>query len=167
MKDVYNPDYYRTGKIEVADFIEDKGFNFFLGNVVKYVSRAGKKEGNDAEQDLRKAKWYLDREIGRLESKNRPRPERLGSELPRNKRCCKDKSKVKNAELTADEYADIAATLSLLCSDGDEYELTDSWEFPYDESDFGWVECADYDEVVTINPPINRKCRKGGKKIGD
>ena len=40
------------------------GLNFNLGNVAKYVSRAGKK--GDALQDLEKAKWYLEREINNL-----------------------------------------------------------------------------------------------------
>lgn len=45
--------------------IEAWGLGFCLGNAVKYISRAGKK--SDALTDLRKARWYLDREIGRLE----------------------------------------------------------------------------------------------------
>jgi len=62
---VNHPAYYTAGGIEVFDFIEAKGFGFALGNVIKYTSRAGKK--GDALTDLRKAKWYLDREIRRLE----------------------------------------------------------------------------------------------------
>lgn len=42
----------------------DLGFN--LGNVVKYISRAGKKDGGDVIDDLEKAKWYLDRHIKNL-----------------------------------------------------------------------------------------------------
>lgn len=62
---VYSPSHYTRGGIETIDFIEAKGLGFHLGNVVKYVSRAGYKQ--DAEvQDLEKARWYLDREIGRL-----------------------------------------------------------------------------------------------------
>lgn len=57
-------DYY-NGTI-VWDFIEDMEFNFNLGNVVKYISRAGKKEGNSKIQDLEKAKDYLEREIVRI-----------------------------------------------------------------------------------------------------
>jgi hypothetical protein len=53
------------GGIEVIDFIEAKGLGYNLGNVVKYVSRAGSKD--DALQDLQKARWYLNREIGRME----------------------------------------------------------------------------------------------------
>ena len=63
---VNHPDYYTDGKIEVADFICDKDLNFCLGNVVKYVSRAGKKDPETHIQDLKKAAWYLNREIERL-----------------------------------------------------------------------------------------------------
>ena len=70
MDDVINhPSHYTAGKIEVIDFIEDKGFGFNLGNVVKYVSRCGKKKSAgkslDAKalEDLKKARFYLDREI--------------------------------------------------------------------------------------------------------
>lgn len=42
MIDQINPAHYRDGKIEVIDYIEDKGFGYNLGNVIKYVSRAGK-----------------------------------------------------------------------------------------------------------------------------
>lgn len=66
---VNHPGHYTYGKIEVIDFIEDKELNFNLGNVVKYVARAGKKKSSGksleskALEDLKKAKWYLDREI--------------------------------------------------------------------------------------------------------
>jgi len=62
---VNNPSHYTSGKIEVIDFIEDKGLNFHRGNVIKYVARADKK-GKELE-DLKKAMWYLQREINRLE----------------------------------------------------------------------------------------------------
>lgn len=60
---VNKPPHYRTGGIEVLDFIEAKDLNFRLGNVVKYVSRAGKKLNTDPVQDLEKALFYLNREI--------------------------------------------------------------------------------------------------------
>ena len=59
---VNRPPHYRDGGIEVIDFIEAKDLNYRLGNVVKYVSRAGKK-ASDPVQDLEKAAWYLNREI--------------------------------------------------------------------------------------------------------
>ncbi len=63
---VDHPDYYRRGGIEAIDAIEAWGLGFCLGNVVKYIARAGRKTA-DSLQDLRKAAWYLDREIKRRE----------------------------------------------------------------------------------------------------
>ena len=63
---VDHPSYYQ-GKIEVIDFIEDKKLGFNLGNCVKYISRAGKKNPDKLIEDLKKARWYLDREISRIE----------------------------------------------------------------------------------------------------
>ena len=62
---VNHPPHYTVGGIEVIDFIEAKDLNYRLGQVIKYVSRAGKK--GDALQDLQKARWYLNREIARVE----------------------------------------------------------------------------------------------------
>lgn len=68
MNDVVNhPAHYTDGKIEVIEFIEDKGLNFHRGNAVKYISRAGKKDPAKEIEDLKKAVWYLNREIGQLE----------------------------------------------------------------------------------------------------
>ena len=58
---VNHPPHYKVGGIEVIDFIEAKGFGYNLGNVVKYIARAGKK--GSALEDLQKARWYLNREI--------------------------------------------------------------------------------------------------------
>ena len=66
---VNHPDHYTYGKIETIDYIEDKGLGFNLGNVVKYVSRCGHKKSKGmstnakAIEDLKKAKFYLEREI--------------------------------------------------------------------------------------------------------
>ena len=66
MEDMVNhPPHYTDGGVETFDFIEAKGLNFARGNVVKYVVRAGKK-GSEVE-DLKKARWYLDKEIARVE----------------------------------------------------------------------------------------------------
>ena len=61
---VNHPTHYKTGGIEVIDFIEAKELNYRLGNVVKYISRADHK-GNKLE-NLKKAQWYLNREIEKL-----------------------------------------------------------------------------------------------------
>lgn len=62
---VNHPSHYNMGGIEVIDAIEAWGLGFHLGNTVKYVARAEHK-GKKLE-DLKKARWYLDREIERLE----------------------------------------------------------------------------------------------------
>ena len=59
---VEKPEHYNQG-IEVIDVIEDYKLNYHLGNVIKYICRA-KFKGKELE-DLKKAKWYLDREIER------------------------------------------------------------------------------------------------------
>lgn len=64
---VTHPAHYTDGKIEVWDFIVDKKLNFLLGNVVKYVCRAGKKDQVKHIEDLKKARAYLQREIERVE----------------------------------------------------------------------------------------------------
>ena len=61
---VNHPKHYTAGGIETIDFIEAKRLGYNLGNVVKYITRAGHK-GNQLE-DLRKAQWYLTREINSL-----------------------------------------------------------------------------------------------------
>lgn len=63
---VDHPSHYNTGKIEVIDAIEDWQLGFHEGNVVKYVARA--KHKRHELEDLKKAKWYLDRRIAQLES---------------------------------------------------------------------------------------------------
>lgn len=67
---VNSPAHYCEGRAYAPiDVIEDWGLGFNLGNCVKYVSRAGRK--GDALEDLKKARWYLDREIGALERRCR------------------------------------------------------------------------------------------------
>lgn len=68
---INHPSHYTDGNIEVMDFIEDKQLNFARGNVIKYVSRAGKKNPNKELEDLKKAMWYLNREIERLEKEKK------------------------------------------------------------------------------------------------
>lgn len=65
---VNRPSHYTDGKIEVIEYIEDKNLNFNLGNTVKYISRAGKKGADTKLQDLKKAQWYLNREINKYKT---------------------------------------------------------------------------------------------------
>lgn len=64
---VNHPAHYTFGNIETIDFIEDKKLGFHLGNAVKYISRAGRKDPAKTIEDLKKAAWYLNRQIERLE----------------------------------------------------------------------------------------------------
>jgi len=64
---INNPSHYAEGRqFEPIDVIEDWELNFRLANTVKYISRAGRKK--DILEDLRKARWYLDREIASLDA---------------------------------------------------------------------------------------------------
>jgi hypothetical protein len=63
---INNPPHYKSGGVETIDFIEAKQLGYHLGNVVKYISRAGIKSHCPIE-DLKKAKWYLDRYISHIE----------------------------------------------------------------------------------------------------
>lgn len=64
---INNPPHYTKGKIEPIDVIEDWKLGFNDGNAVKYIARAPHK-GTQL-QDLKKARWYLDRLIQQLEGK--------------------------------------------------------------------------------------------------
>jgi hypothetical protein len=60
---VNHPPHYKVGGIETIDFIEAKKLNYNLGNVIKYITRADHKGSRN--EDLQKALWYLNRELGR------------------------------------------------------------------------------------------------------
>jgi|TARA_R100001460_G_scaffold102156_2_gene146439 hypothetical protein len=59
VKDNINPSYYKK-KIQVTDFIIEYEMNFLEGNIIKYVCRHKAKNGLE---DLKKAKWYLEKLI--------------------------------------------------------------------------------------------------------
>ena len=59
----YDPQHYQRGKIQVWDFITDQGLDFLLGNVIKYVCRAGHKDHESELDDLLKAKVYIEKKI--------------------------------------------------------------------------------------------------------
>jgi len=65
---VSHPKHYNVGKIECIDYITDQAFNFNLGNVIKYVTRSKHKQ--NYMEDLKKALWYLEREINDEESRS-------------------------------------------------------------------------------------------------
>ena len=67
---VNNPLHYggADNPYEAIKVIEAWELDFHLGNTVKYISRAGKKDTDKELQDMKKALWYLNRKIERLES---------------------------------------------------------------------------------------------------
>ena len=66
---IQHPDHYGgvLNPYEAIKVIEAWALGFHLGNVIKYISRAGKKQP-DLLTDLKKAKWYLDRAINNIEN---------------------------------------------------------------------------------------------------
>lgn len=60
---INSPPHYTSGGIETIDFILAKELNYCLGNALKYITRAGKKDPRRYVEDLRKAVWYLNTEI--------------------------------------------------------------------------------------------------------
>lgn len=68
-ENVNHPKHYNShpSGVECITVVEHYGFN--LGNVIKYIWRAGLKPSASDVEDLKKARWYLDREIARLERK--------------------------------------------------------------------------------------------------
>lgn len=64
---VDHPTHYggKDNTYEAIKVIEAWGLNFSLGSVLKYISRAGRKDGESELDDLRKALWYLNREVER------------------------------------------------------------------------------------------------------
>lgn len=62
---IEKPAHYNQSSIQPVDVIENWRLGYHLGNVVKYVCRHQYK--NNPVEDLKKASWYLEREIKRLE----------------------------------------------------------------------------------------------------
>lgn len=67
---INHPKHYTShdSKIECIEITRHHNFN--IGNAIKYLWRAGLKDGNSDIQDLQKAIWYINDEIKRLEGKN-------------------------------------------------------------------------------------------------
>ena len=70
MEQVNHPNHYggEENPYEAIKVIDAWDLGFSLGNTVKYISRAGKKESDKELQDLKKALWYLQRKIDNLEN---------------------------------------------------------------------------------------------------
>lgn len=63
---INHPPHYVSLSPEPIDVIESWGLGYHLATTLKYIARAGKKEGAPIIQDLEKARWYLSRKIERL-----------------------------------------------------------------------------------------------------
>ena len=72
---VNHPAHYTAYPVEVIELTEH--MNYCRGNIVKYVARAGLKSPDTELEDLRKAQWYIEREIARLEGPEDPEPPSL------------------------------------------------------------------------------------------
>ena len=89
---INHPEHYNAGKIECIEFIEDQGLGngFCRGNAIKYIVRAGRKdtagEGTrqKAIEDLKKAVWYINREIERRQAALDGRPPVRPNEMDSN-----------------------------------------------------------------------------------
>lgn len=68
--DPIKPSYYNDTEITPFDVIDDWYLNFYLGNAIKYIKRAGKKDGNSRLQDLKKVREYINHEIKAEEVKH-------------------------------------------------------------------------------------------------
>lgn len=63
---VNHPSHYNALPVECIDVVEH--YNFCIGSALKYLWRAGLKPGSDKVTDLQKARWFIDRELQRIES---------------------------------------------------------------------------------------------------
>lgn len=74
--DRINPHHYKGDRrFETIEVIEDWRLGYNLGNCVKYVSRCNRKPNEDPVECLKKAVWYLEREISRIESERLQEPD--------------------------------------------------------------------------------------------
>jgi transcriptional regulator with XRE-family HTH domain len=71
--DVNHPLHYRSHPSGVECIQITEHHNFNVGNAIKYLWRAGLKDNTPSEKDLKKAVWYIQREMKRLEKKSLPR----------------------------------------------------------------------------------------------
>ena len=68
-QNLIKPSYYTDVRYQVIDVCEDWGLDFLLGNVLKYIQRAGRKPGSPYVEDLKKAQTYLNLKLDMLEGR--------------------------------------------------------------------------------------------------
>jgi len=79
----FSPAHYQQGSIEVWDFIVDQGLGYLEGNIVKYICRAGAKEGESRLDDLLKVQAYIHKAVStELKNDNTPRPDGSSNSFP-------------------------------------------------------------------------------------
>lgn len=69
------PEHYTFSKYEPKDVIYEWQLDFYLGNVVKYIARAGRKAGSTKIEDLQKARQYIDFELEKLQESAEQMPQ--------------------------------------------------------------------------------------------
>ena len=67
MDNINCPIHYTKHKSGIECITITEQMNFCLGNAIKYIWRAGLKDGNEYIDDLKKAIWYLEREVNRVD----------------------------------------------------------------------------------------------------
>ena len=78
-----NPQHYRTGSIEPWDYIVDQRLGYLEGNIIKYITRAGKKDNESRLDDLLKAQAYIHKlVINTLDAETTTGPDESGSSIP-------------------------------------------------------------------------------------
>lgn len=82
---INNPNHYNGNGFSAIDLIEKYNLNFSIGSAAKYIIRAGKKPSEDTVDDLKKAVWYIKREINNKTSLNKILYRFLVNELLLNK----------------------------------------------------------------------------------
>lgn len=68
---INHPAHYTYGTLEVIDAIEGLQLPYHLGNALKYIARAGRKDSAKTEEDLRKSVWYIERYIELMKREGR------------------------------------------------------------------------------------------------
>lgn len=134
---VNRPSHYTEGrKYETIDVIEDWELGFRLGNAVKYLSRAGRKDSSRTVQDLQKAIWYVEREIKALK----------GSQGP---------LRVTYEDILEDQAAAAEAGEELLL----EYGLGEAEPVPFEATDADWEDFWNDWDLDPTPTSINLKPR--------
>lgn len=79
-----NPEHYRQGSIEPWDYIVDQNLGYLEGNIIKYVTRAGKKDTESRLDDLLKAQAYIHKAVitALNNAETSTRPDESGDPIP-------------------------------------------------------------------------------------